>query len=125
MSTRRKTKADVPFDIIKIGYVDAKVNAVESREIEKRDNIFGEWFAKNHEIDFDGDMADGEKLNTILHEVLHAIVHVWGIDFKSFDTSHEQEEHVVNAMASALITVFKDNPEYLLWMYNKLHGEEE
>jgi len=117
----KRKKDGLPFDCVKIGYVDAKVNAVKSREIEKRDNIFGEWFAKNHEIDYDEAMVDGEKVNTILHEILHAIVHVWGIQFSSNDT----EEAIVNSMASALVTIIKDNPDFVLWMYNVFHEEED
>ena len=39
----KKSKNDLPFDKIKIGYIDADVNAVANRQIEKRDNIYGEW----------------------------------------------------------------------------------
>lgn len=121
MATRRSNKSGLPFEQIKIGYIEADVNAVESRQIEKRDNIFGEWFAKNHEIDFDEAMVEPEKANTILHEVLHAIVHVWGIEFKD----SEQEETIVNSMSSAMVTIIKDNPEFIMWLYNTFHGDAE
>lgn len=115
----KKTKNDLPFDIIKIGYIKAKINAVESREIEKRDNIFGEWFSKNHEIDFDKNMVEAEKVNTILHETLHALCYAWGIKFRN----SEQEEEIVNALSSALCTLIKDNPEFYKWMGDVLHDD--
>jgi Zn-dependent peptidase ImmA (M78 family) len=118
--TARKTKRQIPFDRTKIGYVDADVNLVETREIEKRDNIYGEWFAKHHEIDVDKNMVDGELINTFTHEVLHALVHVWGIKFES----HEQEEYIVNALGGALTTYFKDNADYLQWLLDTFHGDE-
>jgi Zn-dependent peptidase ImmA (M78 family) len=118
--SKRYNKSGLPFESVKIGYVDAEITAVESREIEKRDNIYGEWFAKHHEIDYDKELIGGEKVNTLIHEILHAIVHVWGIKFNS----HEQEEDIVNTLGGALATLFKDNPELLLWVYNEFHGEE-
>ena len=76
--------------------------------------------AKNHEIDYDENMAAPEIVNTILHEVLHAIVHVWGIKFKDSD----QEEEVVNALGGALSTLFKDNLELLDWIKDTFHKDE-
>lgn len=117
---RRSNKSDLPFEKIKIGYIEAKVNGVEGRDADKRE-IFGEFFSKQHEIDYDVSMVGAEKVNTILHEILHGITHVFGIRFNG----HDQEEEIVNAMAGGLTTLFRDNPKFVDWMRDVLHNEEE
>jgi hypothetical protein len=115
----RKTKNTLPFNSVKIGYVDADVIAIEGRELQKRDGIFGEWNGKTHEIEYDINMAEAEKVNTLLHEVLHGLNHVWGIKYDSLD----QEEEIVNALGGALATFFKDNKKFLEWVMTTFHGE--
>lgn len=112
-------KPKLPFDTIKIGYIEAKVSGISSREASKRE-IYGEFFAKEHEIDYDEDMVDSEKINTILHETLHGVIHVFGIKFRD----HEQEEEIVNSLGGALTTLIKDNPKLFRWIMSVLHEEE-
>ena len=115
-----RKKNYLPFKQVKIGYLEADVNPVKGRDAEKRE-IFGEFFSKHHEIDYDEDMVDSEIVNTLLHEIGHAIVHVFGIEF----TNNEQEEKVIKSLMGGLTTVFKDNKEFLDWLRTTLHGDEE
>ena len=67
--------------------------------------------------DFDGDtihIAAGQRgpalADTVLHELLHAI-------FKTFALKDEDdEERIVSAMATGLICVFRDNPNFAPWL---------
>jgi hypothetical protein len=110
----------LPFDEVKIGYIKAKVNAVRGRDAEKRE-IFGEFFSKQHEIDYDEDMVDSEIANTLIHEILHGITHVFGVKFRD----SEQEEDVVNSFGGGLATLFQDNKELLVWLLETFHPEDE
>lgn len=48
-------------------------------------------------------MGEDMTVNTVIHEVLHAIYHCYGIEDK------DEEERVVNTMATGLFQVLKDN----------------
>ena len=112
----KKCKSDLPFDNIKIGYVDAKVIGVEGRDADKR-AIFGEFFNKQHELDYDISMNDSEKVSTLIHEILHAIVHVFGIKFRD----NEHEEDIVTSLSGGITTVLKDNPKFIEWIQKTFH----
>lgn len=50
-------------------------------------------------------MKKVEKLNTILHEILHAIVYTQGMDLED-----KMEERVVLGMANGLVDFMRENP---------------
>lgn len=112
-------KKDLPFDTIKVLYQVNKLIPVESRDADKRE-IQGQYHAKEQEIDYDQSLRPDEKANTILHEVLHALVYTMSIKFKD----HDQEESVVNSMSNGIITVLKDNPDFLGWLKDVLTEPE-
>jgi hypothetical protein len=49
-------------------------------------------------------------LNTVQHELTHAINHVWGIDD---DTN---EENMTGFHTNGTVALWLDNPKYLLWV---------
>ena len=52
-----------------------------------------------------------EQANTMLHEVMHAVYYVQGmncIDAKADDV----EEKIINSLGNGLTQVFRDNPEF-------------
>jgi hypothetical protein len=53
----------------------------------------------------------GQAIDTILHEVLHALARAYRIEFEEND-----EEGVVDPLAGALAAFFLDNPAFLLWL---------
>ena len=104
MSTKKSKK--LPFDKVKVGYADYKLVPLTEKDAGKR-LIDGECDLKAQEIDYDSTMNEQLVMNTILHEIGHAMVHVFGIKFKDED----YEEHFVNAYSGALVTVLCANPE--------------
>ncbi len=58
------------------------------------------------------DMPPAEELDTVLHEVLHAICHVMSIPFPN----HEAEETTVHMLGTGLAGVFLDNPSLLAYI---------
>jgi hypothetical protein len=55
--------------------------------------------------------------DTLIHEILHAIHNVWGLRVG------DDEERIVAVTATALLTVFRDNPKLLAWLGANLKGE--
>lgn len=97
--------------IIKIGYQDIKVS-----EMDFVDESQGVYRADQSEIRIREGLEAREKLNTVLHEILHAIVYSYGLknDFKDDD----EEEKVVNALGNGLTEAFIRNPELMEFIKN-------
>tara|TARA_Y100000296_G_scaffold84947_1_gene119645 strand:- start:823 stop:1173 length:351 start_codon:yes stop_codon:yes gene_type:complete len=57
--------------------------------------------------------------DSFLHETLHAVCWVYGVQ------DEDKEERVVTTIATGLAQVFRDNPEVLPWIEEKLNGCHE
>ncbi len=53
------------------------------------------------------DLEPSAKAHTILHELVHALLHVTGAD-KAYDMDHEKEENLVSAFTPALHRLLDD-----------------
>lgn len=53
-----------------------------------------------------------EKANTILHEILHAICYVKGLEL-----TDKLEERIVCAITNGIVGFIKDNPKYALKLF--------
>lgn len=71
---------------------------------------WGEYHEALQEIWIRNDCTADNKSNTILHEILHAMSDVYGIDLK---------ERQVFILANTLIGVCRDNPEYAQMFFGK------
>ena len=65
---------------------------------------------KGH-LDIRSGQSPFEHRDTVLHEALHAVLHQQG----RFN-SYEEEEPYVRAIATGLMGVFQDNPEFASWL---------
>lgn len=54
------------------------------------------------------DLDPSAKAHTVLHELVHALLHVTGAD-KVYDMDHDKEEILVSALTPALHRLLKDN----------------
>lgn len=54
------------------------------------------------------DTNDTDTVDTLVHEVLHTICHMFDLDFEG----DVDEEHVVRAMSTGLVTIMRDNPGF-------------
>ena len=88
-------KDKLPFDELKVGFNKYKVIGISEKDACRRE-IHGEFHYKDCEIDYDLSLSDPDRVNTILHELGHAIVHVFGIKFRDSD----QEEDVTSSFPS-------------------------
>lgn len=62
-------------------------------------------------IDIDEDGSPLEVADSVLHETLHGICYTMKLGF-----DEETEEKFVSAVATGLMGVFQDNPEYAQWI---------
>lgn len=94
---------------IKLGYQDIKLS-----EFEFMDGEQGCYRAEPAEIKIKHGAEGREKLNTVLHELLHACVYCYGLkkDFKD----DEEEEKIVNALANGLTELLVRNPELVAFI---------
>lgn len=87
-------------DEIKILGLNYKLNYVDS--ISKEELRVGEIDYLNQEIRILKDMEQGIKDVTLIHEVLHAIFNQLGFE-------EEQDEHLIQSLATSLYQVFIEN----------------
>lgn len=67
--------------------------------------------------------ADYQVRDTVLHEILHAILNLTAQKdrFKdSLDDKKTPEEPIVSAVATAMLTVLRANPELVAWLIEEL-----
>jgi hypothetical protein len=99
--------------VIKLGYQDITVT-----EVDAIDNTQGSYNNESHEIKIKSEMGSREKLNTVLHEILHSIVYAYGI--KSEFGDDDKEEKVVNALGNGLTEVLVRNKELVAFIKDSI-----
>lgn len=124
MKTRKDNMRKLPkkikigYSVFKLKHVRKKIDIDQGIRKGKKLNM-GECDFCGQTLRVFGKQCHDEFTNTVLHEILHGINDVHKIEYKN----NKQEEHYVERNADALITLFKDNPELLLWFYEKLTKE--
>ena len=103
---------------IKIGYRDYKIKNLDSI-VSRCNEINGQFLASDGVIALSSTEDSISHANTLIHEVLHAIIYQWGIDLDD-----KEEEKICNTIANGLTTVFVDNPSLLSYLQKNLKGEK-
>ena len=88
---------------IKIGYKEYRLEKWK-QTVASANEAQGQFFAKEGIIGYTDDEKGVSHANTLLHEIIHAIVYQWNIDVG------EKEETIVNGLTNGLTTVLVDNP---------------
>lgn len=104
---------------IKIGYAlyDIKTYTPKKDDTESDEaTAMGLTFSQWHFIKLNEQQSIRECASTLVHELLHAIVYVFSIKFKT----DQEEEKYVSALANGITTIFRDNPELLDWLKKSL-----
>ena len=99
---------------IKVGYRDYKLEKWK-QTVASANDAHGQFFAKEGIIGYTEEEKGVSHANTILHELIHAIVYQWHIDL-----GDKVEETVVNGLTNGLTTVFVDNPELMDYLKTKI-----
>ncbi len=117
--SKRSSKFDLPKKI-KIGYADFNISFFNKPPKDGFVSNMGETWVQGHNIRINENQNYEECVNTIIHEILHAISYMWYINFKT----DSEEERIVSMFANALTTVFKDNPELIDWIKETFHTND-
>ena len=99
---------------IKVGYRDYKLEKWK-QTVANANDAHGQFFAKEGIIGYTDEEQGVSHANTLLHEILHAVVYQWNIDLDD-----KMEEIVVNGLTNGLTTVFVDNPELMDYLKTKI-----
>lgn len=98
--------------IIHLGYQD-----IEIKSWDAEGGLQGAYLPDRPQIRI-ADTVDGvELLNTMLHEIIHAAIYVYGIKGEFKDDDHE--EKVVNVLGNALTEIFVRNPDLASWIKSR------
>jgi Zn-dependent peptidase ImmA (M78 family) len=95
---------------IRIGPTTVKV------KVKRLENLYAQYDYESNEIDIDSKLSQGEKRAALLHELLHALLRVYGVQTVVGLTT-QQEEKLILAIEAPLLALLRDNPkvmEYLL-----------
>ena len=99
---------------IKIGYRDYKLEKWK-QTVASANEAHGQFFAKEGIIGYTDEEKGVSHANTILHEILHAVVYQWNIEL-----GEKEEETLVNSLTNGLVTVFVDNPDLMDYLKTKI-----
>ena len=101
-------------DKIKIGYRNYKLEEWK-QTVATANEAHGQFFSKEGIIGYTTDEKGVSHANTLLHEILHAIVYQWNIELEE-----KEEEKLVNSLTNGLTTVFVDNPKLMDYLKDKI-----
>ena len=99
-----------PHMIIKVGAVDIDVFSLPFDG-----EAFGDFNYLLMRISLDEALKGPVYVDTLIHELNHA---VWAIG--NLQTKDEEEERVCSVMASMWTQIFRDNPEFMVWIEKNL-----
>ena len=98
---------------IKVGYREYKLEKWK-QTVANANDAHGQFFAKEGIIGYTEEEKGISHANTLLHEILHAIVYQWNIELG------DKEEPVVNGLTNGLTTVLVDNPKLIDYFKEKI-----
>ena len=95
---------------VKVGPTDFSIEYVPLNE-----ELFGDFSYINSRIRIEENLKGTALVDTVLHEILHAI---WKLG--QLKDKREDEERAVAIMATYLTQVLRDNPKMLTWLKKNL-----
>ena len=99
-----------PFKTVRIGPNDVNIDYTNLNG-----EIFGDYSYINNLIRIEKTLTGGPLVDTVLHEILHAI---WRLG--QLNDVREAEERAVSVTASYLAQVIRDNPELIAWLQKEM-----
>ena len=109
-------------DKIKIGWKDVKIEKVKTSFIKNNSDYWGQYIARESKIEIQEEAKGIDLANTLLHEIIHAIVYHSSLNSEGGPLKDgDEEEQAVNSMTNSLMGVFKDNPWLLDTLKETIH----
>ena len=90
-------------------------NDVEVEYVSLNGELFGDYSFINNLIRVDKTLRGGPLVDTVLHEILHAI---WRLG--QLKDVKETEERTVSVTASYFAQIIRDNPELIAWLQKEI-----
>jgi len=106
-------KIQVPKSI-KVGYRDYKLEEWK-QTVATANEAQGQFFQKEGIIGYVASEKGVCHANTLLHELMHAIIYQWNIEL-----DEKKEENLVNTLSNGLTTIFVDNPDLMDYLKTKI-----
>ena len=105
---------------IKIGYQDIVIER-ETSTFQKQTDCYGEYEHRKNQITIQNGLGPLDEANTLLHEILHAVVYINSLtqSGQPLDTENK-EEVVINTITNGLAQVLRDNKWLLPYFKEKL-----
>lgn len=100
--------------VVKVACFDIHIKSWGQKEAINQ-NMFGRFACFDQTIYIDEGLSDIKYVDTLLHELNHAIYWAYGID------DEDKEERIVGTFATAWTQVFRDNPVLLKIIESNLH----
>ena len=95
------------MDKVRIGYVDYDVVPNTNKKLD------GQFIHTDKKITISENLSSADKINTIIHEILHGIWYHWGVA-EQIEKPQKAEEMVVTSLANGLTNVIRENPQFLI-----------
>ena len=102
------------LDKITFGSRIINLNLIDKEQASKK-KIFGEFDSDTNTLTLDKSLDDIEKINTLVHELLHMIHCEYSIDLPA-----KTEELICNSLANGLCLVLYQNQDLLEFLYKSL-----
>jgi len=111
---------------IKIGWKDIKIEYVDPSFFQNNSDYWGQFLTRKGKIEIQKEIDGDDLANTLLHEILHAIVYASSLNSDGGALEdHKDEEQTVNSITNHLMSVFKDNPWFLKWLDHKIQKQNQ
>ena len=98
---------------VKVGVFDYRIESWNSKDANSS-RRYGETDNDQKKIRIDESYSGRQTATTLLHEIQHAIWSLWTIESKY------NEEDTIVRMTHGLATVWRDNPDLMQWIHERL-----
>lgn len=82
------------------------------------ENDAGYCYVAQQRMEIDTELSPDQERSTVVHEAMHAILHITGHD-EGTTLTHRQEEAITRAMGYALVTLIRENPHLVDWLTDR------
>lgn len=105
--------------IIKIGYSDIKIKLI-TRSKEDEEGYYGQYIPKENRIEINSKLNNLDEVNTLLHEILHAVINILGNSPAEGTLDENREESLTNNLANYLTQILRDNNWLIEYLSEKM-----
>ncbi len=114
-----------PADTIKVGWKDIVLEPTKVSFKKDNSDYWGQYLSRENKIEVQEEAEGVDLANTLLHEVLHAIIYHSSLNaeggaLKDGGNCDDREEQTVNSISNWLMGVFRDNPWFLPFLMENI-----